>query len=315
MGSVFLNGSFVARDDARVSAFDAGLTHAVGLFETMLGVLDADGARIVGLMDHVQRLAASARELGLTESINARGLADACLATLDRWGMHESGVGTGSRARVRLSVTGGDLNMLQASGQSTHNPTVLIQAQPATAYPDAMFERGVRVTLGSARVNPLDPTSAHKTLSYWMRLRELQAAGARGGAEALMFSVTNHLAGGCVSNVFIVKDGSLRTPIARGEEAATESIRDAHGTVLPSPVLPGVTRAQVMRLADEVGVGVARRMLTIDDVLSADEVFLTNSSWGVLPVVGVEAEAIGGGRPGPVTQRLRARWLGEVNGG
>jgi branched-subunit amino acid aminotransferase/4-amino-4-deoxychorismate lyase len=54
-------------------------------------------------------------------------------------------------------------------------------------------------------------------------------------------------------------------------------------------------------------------MLDIDALLNADEIFLTNSSWGVLPVVAVEAQTIGSGKPGPITTRLRKRWLKETN--
>jgi len=60
--------------------------------------------------------------------------------------------------------------------------------------------------------------------------------------------------------------------------------------------------------ATDEGIEAERRMLTIDDVLGADELMLTNSSWGVLPVARVEAEAIGEGGVGPVTRRLIAAW-------
>jgi branched-subunit amino acid aminotransferase/4-amino-4-deoxychorismate lyase len=55
--------------------------------------------------------------------------------------------------------------------------------------------------------------------------------------------------------------------------------------------------------------------MTYDDLSGADEVFLTNTSWGVLPVVGVEAVEIGSGKPGPVTTRVREAWLGDLANG
>jgi branched-chain amino acid aminotransferase len=199
----------------------------------------------------------------------------------------------------------------------------MIVAQPATAYPPEMFERGALAVLGDMRVNPLDPFQGHKTLNYWPRLRELQTAAAKRAGEALVFQVTNYLAGGCVSNAFIVKDGVLMTPIARGEETevaegepgsdelGSEGLNasgNARGAVMPSPVLPGVVRRWVMDWALAQGMDVERRMLSIDDVLGADEVFLTNSSWGVLPIVAVEAERIGEGRVGEVAGRLCGAW-------
>jgi branched-subunit amino acid aminotransferase/4-amino-4-deoxychorismate lyase len=177
-----------------------------------------------------------------------------------------------------------------------------------------MFERGAVAVLADLRVNPLDPIQGHKTLNYWPRLRELQVAAGKRAGEALVFQVTNHLAGGCVSNAFLVRDGRLLTPIARGEEQEVageepeEHASRGGGPPLPSPVLPGIVRRWVMDWALANGVEVERRMLTIDDVLRADEVLLTNSSWGVLPVVQVENARIGGGTVGDVTSRLVGAW-------
>ena len=231
MATVFLNGAFVDADDAKVSAFDAGFQHGVGLFETMIAVVDGSGAgrpRVVALWEHIERLKTSAIELGLVSTLHADALAEAVERTATKEAQASKDT---ERFRVRLTITGGDMNMLgrrTAGGESpasaarttsdTHEPTLMIHAQPATVYPDEMFERGVRATIADLRVNPLDPMQGHKTLNYWARLRQLQLASARGAAEALVFQVTNHLAGGCVSNAFIVMDGAIVTPIARGEE-------------------------------------------------------------------------------------------------
>ncbi|MFT3683428.1 MAG: aminotransferase class IV [Phycisphaerales bacterium] len=187
--------------------------------------------------------------------------------------------------------------------------------QPATVYPEAMLKTGVSVALADARANNFDPTQGHKTLSYWWRLRELQNAGRKGAAEALVFDVTNHLASGCVSNTFVVKGGVVITPFARGEEGfgpggptGDPESKAAPGKHLPSPVLPGVTRAWAIDQLELKGVKVERRMVTIDDVLGADELFLTNSSWGVLPVVQLEAKPIGGRTVGPATAGLVEAW-------
>jgi branched-chain amino acid aminotransferase len=336
---VFLNGKFVSEAEARVSAFDAGVQHGVGLFETMLavgggmagGTPAPHGPRVVRLGEHLARLIASARELGLSDSLREGALAEAVALTVEKSGL--------ARARVRVTVTGGDLNLLGRSDAATErrrdgeksieaaeptsmararvDPTVMIAATAAAEYPGEMFERGVGVVIADMRVNPLDPLSGHKTLNYWGRLRELRAAAGKGAGEALVFQVTNHLAGGCVSNVFLVKGGTLLTPIARGEE--TQRRRDgetqsgAGGAAMPSPVLPGVTRAGALEWAGERGIEVVRRLLTIDDLLGADEVFLTNSSFGVLPVVRVEKERIGSGEVGEVTRGARGAWVEEAS--
>lgn len=325
MGTVFLDGAFVNRDDARVSAFDAGLQHGVGLFETMLAVRTREGkAHVLHLPEHLARLSASARELGLSDSLRVAALSEAVQRTADRALADLPGA---ARLRVRLTITGGDLNLLGRSGggqDRPHRPTLLIVGQPATEYPEEMFSQGVLATLADLRVSPFDPMQGHKTLGYWVRLRELQQAAAKRAGEALVFSVTNHLIGGCVSNVFVVRDGALLTPIAHGEEqevaAEVESARSEAGHapegaaaapvrgVLPSAVLPGIVRRWVMDWALAEGLACRRRMVTLDDVLKAEEAFLTNSSWGVLPVTRVEAERIGGGAPGPITIRLRSSW-------
>ena len=296
--SVFVDGVMLTRQEAKVSAFDASVQHGVGLFETMHAFSTADGVVVEDLDEHMDRLQASAAQLGLSDDLKTGALGEAVVETVRR--------ARYKNTRVRLTVTGGDLNMLQSGavgGSGGHRPTVLIQAQPATAYPDEMFENGVMATIAEARANPLDPTAGHKTLNYWWRLRELQAAAGKGAGESIVLQVSNHLCGGCVSNLFVVSDGKLITPIARGEESG-----EAHA--LPSPVLPGITRARVLEQAKKMGVPVEVRMMSIDDLLDADEVFLTNSSWKVLPVVKVEAEVIGSGEPGVVTLGLRDGVLG-----
>ncbi len=286
MTTVWLNGEFTTPGEARVSAFDAGLQHAVGLFETLGG----KGDEVLHLLQHLDRLSESARQLGLSEKMRTDALAEAILLSVKRAGIE--------RSRIRVTVTGGDLNLLQ--GGTTHDPTVLIVVQPATEYPNELFERGVSVTVADGRRNPLDPFEAHKTLDYWSRLSALQVAAGRGASEALWFSVSNHLVGGCVSNAIIVKDDVVSTPVARGEESEGG---------LPSPVLPGIVREEVLGWAAGEGRAVRREMLGIEDLLTADEVLLTNSSWGILPVTSLERETIGDGSPGPVATALRTWWL------
>ncbi len=328
MATVFLNGKFLDQADARVSAFDAGFQHSVGLFETMLGgTTPLDETWVYRLDEHLDRLATSARELGLSDKLRTQGLYDAVMETTARAG-HE-------RTRVRLTITAGDLNLLSAKDpeSSQHQPgveaTILIVAQPATTYPDAMFERGVMVTLADTKANPFNQAEGHKTLNYWWRLRELQQASTKGAAEAIVLQVTNHLAGGCVSNLFLVKDGSLLTPIVRGEEGGVQE-RNEHTSplepgaapqvgviksgALPSPVLPGITRRAIIELAELRSIPIERKMLSIDDLLAADEVFLTNASWGVLPAVAIEAHPVGPGKPGDITRTLRDALTRSIEG-
>lgn len=334
MSTVFLNGSFVTADEAMVGAFDAGLQHGVGLFETLLAVRTAQGElHIIHMDEHLQRIARSAADLKLSDHLRIGALGEAVRRTVDRAAEAQPQV---NRFRVRLTITGGDLNLLAAAraGGSApeHAPTLLIHAQPSVEYPAEMFSRGVLVTIADWKANPLDSFQGHKTLNYWPRLRELQVAAGKRAAEALVLQVTNHLCGGCVSNAFIVRNGVLLTPIARGEEEEVMGTEPGEndpqgeeptnnydppvrGVALPSPVLPGVVRRWVMDWALSQGIECERRMLSIHDVLEADEILLTNSSWGVLPVSAVESQLIGGGKVGPIAAKLVDAWAEMARGG
>ena len=283
----FLNGTFLSDDDAQVGVNDAGLQHAVGLFETMA----AHHGRIFRLDQHLQRLATSAQQLGLARELDTQPLAEAVQQTLTQNQLTD--------ARVRLTLTAGEVSMLKPTEPK---PTVLIQATPPTQYDPAYFQQGVTVLIGPPIHNPFDTSHGHKTLNYWPRLRTLRQAASAQAAEAICLQVSNHLAAGCISNVFIVQDGKLLTPLARGDEAPN---------ALPAPVLPGVTRAAVLELAERQNIPARAQMLSVDDLLDADEVFLTNSSWQVLPVKAVEQHPISDGI-GPVTAMLREALLQEI---
>jgi len=325
MATVFINGSFVPQREARLSAFDASVQHGVGLFETLLAVADsAESPRIIHLNEHLDRLAQSAQALGLAETIHVDALAAAVERTMKQAAADSPET---IRFRIRLTITGGDLNMLEAVRNAAatqsqpatrQQPTLLIVAQAATKYPEEIFARGTTAALGDLKLNPLDPFQGHKTLNYWPRLRELQQAAAKRAGEAILLQVSNHLAGGCVSNIVLVKDEEVFTPVCRGEEEEVaegvdgdgiESLGEStSGAVLPSPVLPGVVRRWALDTLKAEGAKTERRLLSLQDVLDADEVFLTNSSWGIMPVVKVESRTIGDGAVGAMARMLVERW-------
>lgn len=293
---VWLNGTLLSHDEAKVSAFDAGFQHGVGLFETMHATMTPDGPRVFRVEQHLARLKESASMLQLTENLRTGALAEAVEHVVEQSGL----VTEASDARVRLTLTGGDLNLLQRGEGRSMDPTILIAVTPSVKYPPDMFNKGVLVTVADAKANPLNFHEGHKTLNYWWRLRELQTASTKAAAEALVLQVTNHVCGGAVSNLFAVIDGTLVTPMARGEESEGD---------VSSPVLPGITRKAIIEFAAAKNIGCDKRLLAVGDVLDADEVFLTNSSWGVLPVRAIEAKTIGAGMPGEVTKALRDAWL------
>jgi len=236
---VWVNGSFVDDGSAIISVFDAGFQHGVGLFETM----HARNGVVFRGTQHMERLAESAKCLRLTERLQIEPLVEALQMCLSENGLEQ--------ARLRLTLTGGNLNLLnQADGSA--DPTIVIH----------------------------DLMAGHKTLNYWSRLLNLQLSAAQKCGESLWLTPSAHIVGGCVSNVFIIHNDTLVTPYARGEETVDDD---------PSAVLPGITRNVVFSLAAKMELQVELSQLSLNEFLDADEAFLTNSSWGVLPVVGVAA--------------------------
>lgn len=290
---VFLNGKMVPHEEATLSVDDALVQHAVGLFETMT----AANGRAFRVQQHLDRLAESAQKLGLSQALNTAPLVEAIQHTLTHNELTD--------ARLRLTISPGRTSLLAPGGQDPAKPqgTVLIVPAPPTKYDPAYFEQGITVLIAPPMANPFDPMAGHKTTAYWSRLRVLRQAAAVNAGEAIFLNVTNHLACGAISNVFLVKDGELFTPYARGEEA---------DGALEAPVLPGITRAVIMELAEKHGLKVTKKMLSIEDLLAADEVFLTNSSWHVLPVTNVEKATVANGQVGAVTQLLRAELLALI---
>jgi branched-chain amino acid aminotransferase len=285
MAEVWLNGEFIDDTEAGVSVRDAGFLHAAGVFTT---VRVKDGLP-VRLDAHLSRLRRSCETLFVPLVPNDAVLTEAAVGLVRRLNLRQ--------ARMRLTVTRGVADFQQAV------PTALWTAAPFEPYPAPFYDNGMTViVMNQHKLNPYDVQAGHKTLDYFSRFNALQAAARKSAAEALWFNVHNYLQSGSISNVFLVTRGVLRTP------PTDEELKDqdtAASTPYPkSNVLPGVTRAAVLEAATEQGIEVQRCGLSIDDLLAADEVFLTNSLMGVMPVGRVEQHAYAAG-PGPVTARLR----------
>ena len=115
----------------------------------------------------------------------------------------------------------------------------------------------------------------------------LNIAHQKRAAEALWFTTDNRLAEGCVSNVFLVKDSVIYTP------------------GIETPILGGIARKAVCEIASTNSIKLVEKDLYIDDVLSADEIFLTNVIMQIMPVSSVEKHIVGDGKVGAMTKRLQ----------
>jgi len=269
---VFLNNALVDSSDAQISIHDSGLLHGIGLFETMR----AYAGRVFGMHDHLDRLFTSAAALkipvtqsreeiiaGMNEVLKANGLTD---------------------ARLRLTVTPG--NMLNFDQDKGPESTLIITTSKLQPYPAEYYEKGMTVIISKYKQNPDDATCGHKTLNYLPRLLALQQAQTAQAGEALFFTTANHLAEGCISNVFLVSKQTLITP------------------PLETPVLAGVTRSKVIELAHDCDIDIEVRPCVIKDLLDADEVFLTNSIMELMPVGRIERHPVSNEKPGPIYQTL-----------
>jgi branched-subunit amino acid aminotransferase/4-amino-4-deoxychorismate lyase len=277
---VYHNGAVVPAAEAAVGVYDGGWLHGAGLFETMR----AEQRRVFRVESHIERMRRSAAEiLRPIERAELPSRVD-FLELLDRNELDD--------ARVRLTVSAG--SMLDGEGQGNARLTVCATAAPLSPLPAELYRKGVQVAICNHRLSNSDPVAGHKTTSYLPRLLGLREARRGRCVEAIWFTTQNLLAEGCISNVFLVRGGMLLTP------------------ALDTPVLPGIARGVVLELAQREAIEVREGALTINDLLDADEVFLTNAIMEVLPVVRVEQKDIGMGEPGAVARRLIEGYRGLV---
>lgn len=268
---VSINGRLMPADQARVSVFDSAFSQGVGLFETMRTY----GEMVFRLDHHLNRLIRSARMLGWAVLPEIESLRENVEQVINGTEVED--------ARVRLTVTTGSV---RAANDEPTELTIVAGASAGAAYPRECYQKGVTVAVSPYRQGATDPTIGHKTTSYFARLASLREAHAKGAFEAIWLTHQNLLAEGSISSLFVVRNGRVFTP------------------PLDTPVLPGITRATVIEIADRERIKVEEAELAIDDLLDADEVFLTNSLMEIVPVVRVERRVIGAEKPGEVTQNL-----------
>lgn len=267
---IFLNNTIFDDDHAFVSVRDAGFLYGAGLFETMR----SRNGVVFALDDHLDRLFNSAKVLGIPHKYERDSIADAIVQTLKANELID--------ARIRLTLTGGPTGVPAEKQKGT----LVITATPFEAYAAEYYEKGALAVLCPFRQNSADPTCGHKTCNYLSRLLALDGARQRGAVESLWFTTDNRLAEGCVSNVFVVKDSKVFTP------------------PLSTPVLPGIARKHVLQAAAENVVEAIEKDLFIDDLLGADEIFITNTIMQILPIAAVEAHVVGDGKVGGITRKL-----------
>ncbi|MFH8595153.1 aminotransferase class IV [Streptomyces rimosus] len=254
---IWLDGELRDADGARVSVFDHGLTVGDGVFETLRTV---DG-RAFALTRHLDRLASSARGLGLPDP-DLDEVRRACAAVLDANPL--------PLGRLRITYTGG-LSPL-GSDRGEAGPTLVVALGESPRRPDTTAV----VTVPWTR-NERGALAGLKSTSYGENVVALARARAAGASEALFGNTVGQLCEGTGSNVFVALDGVLHTP------------------PLSSGCLAGITRALTVEWT-----GAKETDLPLDVLEYADEVFLTSTLRDVQAVTRVDGRQLGDA-PGPLT--------------
>ncbi len=275
---VNINGTLVPKEDAKISVFDHGLLYGDGVFEGMRSY----GGRVFRLEQHLRRLWDSARAICLEIPISREEMADRVNTTLQANEIQDG--------YVRLIVTRG-IGTLGLDAHLTRDPQVIVITDHIALYPREYYDQGLKIiTASTVRNHPGALNPRIKSLNYLNNILAKIEGHQAGCVEALMLNHLGEVSECTGDNIFLVRDGVLRTP------------------PISAGILEGVTRQAVIELAEEEGIPVEQITLTRHDVYSADECFLTGSAAEVVPVVIVDERTIGDGKPGPITRRLIDRF-------
>lgn len=282
----FLNGEIIPIKEAQVSIFDRGIFYGDGLFET---VRVYRGIPFL-VNEHVERLTRGADLLGLKVPGRKENICRAVEKIIDANSLHE-GV-------LRLTLTRGFSE--RGLWPLEFGPsTFFVTSHAGTPYTPEQYRRGFRGTLISFPLNEHSPLSGLKTLNCLDHVLGRKEAVDRGCDEGIFLNQKHYLAEGTVSNLFLIKGRVVYTP------------------PLEAGILPGITRALVIKLADKK-IKVHEQNISPLFLKEADEAFLTNSLLEAMPLVAIEDEPIGTGEPGPVTsdlQNLYREYLNKYLGG
>ena len=280
-----VNGSLGNEQDLMLSPLDLGFVFGASVYET----IRTYNGRPFLLERHLKRLRESANSVHIPLEVSEVELAKRVEETL------AAASNTESYVRIIVSAGVGALDYRENEGEAPR-PTVVILVKPLPEVPARLYEEGVGVALvGVVRNHPKSVSPRIKSSSLLNNMFAMREAHSRGAEEAIMLNYRGEVAEGSQTNIFLVRQGTVRTPsVAAG-------------------ILAGITRELVLSLAEESGIGTREDIISPDELLQAEEVFLTSSTKEILPVVAVDDTRIGDGRPGPVTVELLGAYRRKVS--
>ena len=279
MRTVYLNGEYVAENEAKVSIFDRGFLMADGVYEVTT-VLDG---KLIDFDGHAIRLARSLSELGMGNPISKDDLLEVHRELV--W-LNEIDQGM-----IYLQITRGAPDDRDFAFPPTDTPQtiVLFTQNKPTLADNPVAKKGIKViSIEDQRWVRRDI----KTVQLLYPSMGKMMAKAAGCDDAWMVE-DGHVTEGTSNNAYIIKGDTIIT---------------RH---LGNEILHGITRAAVLRFAKEAQMQVAERSFTIAEAQDADEAFITSASTFVMPVVEVDGAPVGTGKVGPIATRLREIYLEE----
>ena len=280
---VYLNGAFVPLSQAKVSILDRGFCYGDALFETMR----AYSGKIFHLNLHLDRLERGAQSIHMELPESRDRIQEILYETFNR--------NQGADAVIRLTITRGN-GVVGKLWQADTTPTLSVYVRPYSSPPDEWYQKGVSISLipnSATKVGALQEQI--KSANYLSQILARKQAEDQNSVDGIMINDQGEICDGTISNIFVVKDGVLSTPVVN------------------SYVLAGVTRHVVLKLAAEMKTPCKERSMIADDILEGDEIFLTNTGWEILPVTCVDGKTVGYGEPGPLTQVLRQEFRNCVD--
>jgi branched-chain amino acid aminotransferase len=263
-----INGVITPPEDAKISVLDHGLLFGDSVYET----LRTYQGKPFLFSRHFARLEHSARGIDLKLPWGKSKTLEEIVRTL---GPAES--------RIRLVVTRG-VGEVSPDTETCLDPMVVIIVVPLVLLSEGIYQQGVPVVVSSLRRG--GRFADIKTGSLIQQVLARREAESKGAFEAILLTPEGKLSDGITSNIYMVRDGKLLTP--------------SHD----AGIVEGITRGVVLDLAREAGMEVIEGFFEVADIAIADEMFLTSSTREVVPIVSVEGNPIGNGRPGPVTKQL-----------
>ncbi|MBD3647806.1 MAG: branched-chain amino acid transaminase [Pseudomonadales bacterium] len=287
-GVIWFDGELVPWREAKVHVLTHTLHYGFGVFEGVRAYATDSGPLIFRLHDHTRRLFRSAHILGFPMQWKMDEINNAQIEVVRENNLDE--------AYLRPMCFFGSEGMgLRAEGLRPHC-IIAAWEWPTYMTPEAR-EEGIRVRTSSYTRHHVNITmcKAKANGNYINSMMALKEALDSGCDEALLLDNEGYVAEGSGENIFIVEDGRLITPEL-------------------TSCLEGITRSTVIAFAEELGIPVAERRITRDEVYIADEAFFTGTAAEVLPIRELDGRKIGCGGKGPLTDKLQAMYFDQVTG-